>query len=168
MRPPPTMLEEPRFILFVCTGNTCRSPMAKALMDRQLRERDLCSLFRTGSAGICAVAGMPASDLAVEVMGQRGIDLSDHRASRVDALEITPDTLIIAMTRRHADDLVSRFPEHAGSVYLLGGLAGGGGPVKEVPDPFGGSRRSYEDVACLLETLTSGLADLLATRKDRI
>ncbi len=162
------MVDEPRFILFVCTGNTCRSPMAKALMDREFRERGLYSRFRTGSAGICAVAGMPASELAVEVMGKRGIDVSGHRASRLDAVEIPPGTVIVAMTRRHVDIAVSLFPERAGSVYLLGEIAGDGGLVKEVPDPCGGSRHSYEKVVRLLETFTSGLADLLTSKKDCI
>lgn len=140
-------------LLFVCTGNTCRSPMAERLMAR------LCTAFpewRFRSAGVFASPGEPASPLAIEVLKEKKIDLTDHRA-RV----LTPDLLqeatwVIPMTASHRDLVLQMLPAAKAKAHLL--HAFGPTPAKDVLDPFGGSIDTYRRVR---DELDSALADLL-------
>ena len=141
-------------IICVCTGNTCRSPMAAALLNDALKRRGLALNVR--SAGLVAQEGAPASEQAVRVMAERGLDLSRHRAHTVDENDVR-DALLICMTRNHAIALNTRFP--GVRTVLLTELAGAAG---DIPDPYGGDHTVYAACAEALASLAERIAARLA------
>jgi protein-tyrosine-phosphatase len=136
-----------RTILFVCTGNTCRSPLAEALCRRLLADRlgvgeaDLAARgYVVRSAGVAALPGDEASPEAVEVAREFGADLSAHRSRPVDPELLAEATDVIAMTATHAAMLALRFPGHGPPPVLLS-------PGEDLPDPFGNDLGVYRECA---------------------
>ncbi|MGM0471010.1 MAG: low molecular weight protein arginine phosphatase [Bacillota bacterium] len=102
-------------ILFVCTGNTCRSSMAEYIF------KDLvdCEEYEVMSAGVSAVDGRPPSLQAQQVMKEQGIDISDHEAQKLTADLVKEADLILTMTRQHKDTVLNKVPESKDKVYAL-------------------------------------------------
>lgn len=139
-----------RGVLFVCTGNTCRSPMAMALA-RELLSRRLgipveelpAHGYRIESAGISAYEGGRPTPLAVEVMAERGIDLSGHRSQPVTRERIEVSDLVIALGHGHRDQLLSWDPSLAERVVVITDTG--------ISDPIGGDRETYRRCALEIE-----------------
>ena len=147
-------------VLFVCTGKTCRSPMAEAWL-KMLCARDgvACTV---GSAGLAAEPGNSASVHAQEVMAARGIDLSHHAARRFSADLADGADLIIAMTAAHRQSLISLVPEAAEKIFLLMYYPRPR-PENDVPNPFRGSLRMYEACFRFMEEAIENLKNALTT-----
>ncbi len=131
-------------VLFVCTGNTCRSPMAAELCLRRIAKRLGCEAGEVedrgvivASAGIAAMAGGHPSAEAVEVMARRGLDLSEHESQPLSERLVRHADLVLAMTRAHRDAIVAQWPHAAGRIRLL--RADGG----DIADPIGGTAELY-------------------------
>lgn len=126
------ILAGPR-ILFVCTGNTCRSPMAEHLMRKWLGAE---SGWTVASAGVAAYDGEPASAGAVRALEEKKLDLSGHRSQHLTQAHVDGSDLIVVMTAAHQQAVLQRFPRAADRVVLLNTFnprrAG-----EDVPDPFG-------------------------------
>jgi len=136
-----------RTVLFVCTGNTCRSPMAEALA------RDLLSrgepdgiTTRVASAGIQASDGAPAADQAVEVMRGRGLDLSSHSARTLGVGMIDEAEAVYTMTAQHAQQIMTMAPNSVHKIFVLDEREG-------IPDPIGSDIDTYRAVADRLAEL---------------
>lgn len=126
-------------ILFVCTGNTCRSPMAAAFMNKIASENDL--EVEADSAGVFATEPEPASENAVAAMREYGIDLSEHRSKQLTNELINEADLILTMTQAHKM-LIEQLAE--GKLYTLLEYAGGSG---DISDPYGGDEEEYKAAA---------------------
>jgi len=150
-------------VLFVCTGNICRSPLAASLLERALKERGLG--VTVTSAGTGAWDGAPASEGAYLVGLERGLDLSGHRARLLSRELVEQADLILTMARHHrarVDELGGE-----GRVHVLGEYAGREGDDVEVSDPFGGDLEVYRDTCVELEALAAAVAERLAAESKR-
>ncbi|RXT08686.1 low molecular weight protein arginine phosphatase [Ammoniphilus sp. CFH 90114] len=140
-------------LLFVCTGNTCRSPMAEGLM-RKLVEREGLKV-EVQSAGVAAYAGTPASVHTSTILRARGIE-SQHASQPVTSELVSWADLILTMTMSHKQVVAGQFPEAQGKLYTLKEYIGGLGDM-DIMDPFGGSldvyRRTETELDAALEKL---------------
>lgn len=133
-------------IVFVCTGNTCRSPIAEGLCKKYLAEKKGCRLdqledlgYKIASAGVMAVDGMPVSIESVSACEQFGIDLSSYVSTAFTGKLLEDSDFIFAMCASHVDNILSRFDGSAGKIFKL--------RSKDIEDPIGAGLEIYEKCA---------------------
>ena len=155
-------LSEVRF-LFVCTGNTCRSPMAEGIFRKYLAEKLGCDVdglealgYKVNSAGIMGSAGFPASPEAVEACAVEGIDIKAHRNKGLSRGLIVDSDIIFAMERLHVERIVALEPSAAQKCSLLAEPEG-------IPDPIGHPQEYYDCCARTIVAAVRRRLDELAT-----
>lgn len=149
-------------ILLVCTGNTCRSPMAEVMCRQMIADRLGCKAAELSdhgvivmSAGLSASMGARPSPEGVKVMSKMGLNLEDHESQPITAQLVRHADFIWTMTRSHRQAIVSEWPEAHGRTFVLS--ANGG----DIADPIGGPVEYYEKCAQQIKTeLERRVADL--------
>lgn len=140
-------------LLFICTGNTCRSPIAEGLAGKMFGDS-----IQVSSAGIEAYAGEGASIYALEVLKEQDVDISGHRSRRIKAELIADADWIIPMTQAQEKVLMRLFPQYIHKIHCLGDW---GNSKMDVNDPWGGSFDDYRQTA-------DEIGKLLNTLKDKL
>mgnify|MGYP003332496764 CR=1 FL=1 len=132
-------------VLIVCTGHTCRSPMAEALLKAAFKKRaGGLEKLKVVSSGLSTTSGSPASTHSVKAMERIGLDIKEHKSRPLSQADVERAAVIFCMTDSHLAGLEGRFralPEH---VLLFRDLLPNG-ESREIPDPFGGGYREYEE-----------------------
>lgn len=127
-------------ILVVCVGNICRSLMAEVMLQAALPDRKI------SSAGIGAMVGHGAHPRSVELMAERGLDLSNHVARQLDDDLLSKSEMLITMEQRHTDWITRRWPQALGRVFRWGHWEG-----FDVPDPFRRDEEVYLEAMDLID-----------------
>jgi protein-tyrosine phosphatase len=112
-------------LLVVCIGNVCRSPMAQGLLAAQLPG------WKVHSAGLDALIGAPADEIAVDLLRERGLDIAGHRATQVTRKMCLDADMVLVMSREQRRQLESRYPEICGRVFRVAEHAD-----RDIPDPY--------------------------------
>lgn len=146
-------------ILFVCTGNTCRSPMAKLLFEEMVsKDPSLRSVgAEVDSAGIIG-GGSQAMQEAIDVMNEHGLDLTSHQSKPLDGRLVDWADIVLVMEHEHKQGVMIRVPKAVEKTYLLSEYVGESG---DVPDPYRKSISKYRECAALLQSLLGGLIEKL-------
>jgi protein-tyrosine-phosphatase len=145
-------------LLFVCSGNTCRSPLAEALARKIAKRRGIEDL-NVSSAGTNAWDNVPATDEALLVGMERDIDLTGHRARRLTPAIVSEADLIFVMTPGHLEQVKQLGGR--GKVHVIDEYASGTAN-QGVEDPYGGDLEAYRHIADVLERELEKLFDRLA------
>lgn len=146
-------------ILFVCTGNSCRSVMAASLLKKLLKEK--AKNYEICSAGTTALEGMGPSSEAERIMLKQGIDISSHRSQRLNPQMIRDADLILVMEKAHRDFILNLVPEIENKLFLLKSF------IKDrpknfdldIPDPIGKPAEFYEEILIVMEESLQGLIE---------
>ena len=149
-----------KHVLFICTGNVCRSPMAEGLLRHMAGDR-----VKVASAGLGAGHGQPPSAHAIEVLRKEGIDIADIRSQPVSAHLLQQADYIFTMTRDHLDMLLLLFPEMASKTRLLRFEEAAKGGRADVTDPIGGTRATYESCKADIQRAMSHVIPLVTGEK---
>ena len=143
-------------VLFVCTGNLCRSPMAETLFKHFLEKKyppaDVLN-WQVASAGTLAARGEPATLGAQLAMSRRELTLINHRSKQVTRKLLAKFKLVLVMESGHKEALQVEFPLYARKIYLLSEMAGKQGDIE---DPIGGSLADYAMTANEIDGLIEG------------
>lgn len=150
-------------ILLVCTGNICRSPLAEALMRREFHE-SAAEDVTVISAGSGAWDGASASEGALLVALENGLDLSSHRARLLTRKLVDDAEIILTMARHHRTRVHELGGE--GKTHVLGEYVGLAGPEAEVGDPFGAGIDVYRETHSMLETLIRQAAERITGERS--
>ncbi len=153
-------------ILFVCTGNLCRSPIAVGFLRQHLVEQGIDTHHQVISAGVWAVDDRPASENAVAVMAERGIDITDHIAHTITSEDMAAADLVLVMSREHERMIRNTWPQYDWKVRRLSEMAG---RRKDIQDPYGGSIEEYRACAdTIAEYIDRGFQRIVALAKGSL
>lgn len=154
-----TLWRMKRSVLFICTGNSCRSPMAEYLLKERL---DGSGGWQSSSAGVASYPGMPISSNAFKALKELGIDASSHRSRSLSQQLIDEAGLIVVMTHAHLNAVCRIYPEATEKCRLMHSF-GSEAQVRDVVDPFGGDSVMYRHTR---DELDGAIADLILYLKE--
>ncbi len=147
----PALIFNIKCVLFVCTGKSCRSPMAEGLLRKKLKELGKDQQVDIFSVGVLSATGMGASPNAITVMKEEGIDISKHESSPLTEDMIEDADLIFAMEEHHREVLTKRVPESSERIHVL-----------NIPDPIGKPIEVYRNTIALLKKSLPKILEKLA------
>ena len=148
-------------VLFICTGNVCRSPMAEGYFRHLAREggHDIA----VTSAGVGAMEGLPPSANSIAVMEEEGVDIRDQRSQMLTPPMVSEYTHIFGMARSHIDVIRSYFPESVEKTFVLREFLVDGDLDLDVPDPIGGDMEDYLQSKNLIMEAMPGVLNFVLT-----
>lgn len=151
-------------VLLVCTGNSCRSIMAEALLKKYLKELGKSDI-EVESAGVQAMNGSRPTQETIDVLKEECVDVSDFKSKRLLEESIKKADLILVMASHHMDDIISKSPEAANKIHLLKQF---GSKCEsqacedlDVPDPIGHDRDFYKEVLQIIKKEMKRIAEIL-------
>ncbi|MCX7615074.1 MAG: low molecular weight protein arginine phosphatase [Clostridiales bacterium] len=127
-------------VVFVCTGNTCRSPIAEGFFNKLAKEKEM--KWQAESCGVSACENQPASKNAILVMNEYGVDLTGHRSRQADEKILEQADFIICVSKRHLELIASVYPAFKDKLKVLG---------EDIPDPYGGNLEIYRKTAEVIQ-----------------
>ena len=156
-------------VLFVCTGNTCRSPVAEGILKKLCFERGINEI-EVRSCGTMAALGSTVPPIALEVAKRKKVDLSGHRSAPLTKELIEDSDVILGMDDSHVERVCELVPGAKARAFLLSEFCGGSAPLRrEIIDPAGGQGRAYEESFTRIENLVDkslGLLIRMVREKD--
>ena len=147
-------------IVFVCTGNICRSPIAEGLLRHKWKEMDRNDLM-VSSMGIHGLNDIPATEYAQKVCKEKGFDISSHRARSLVGEELQKADLILCMEPAQKKFVQTFFPWHREKVALLGAWPENETRKSSIADPMGGSYKKYEKIFNIIKIHIERIIPLL-------
>ena len=147
-------------IIFVCTGNICRSPMAEGILRHRCKEKGRDDLV-VSSMGIHGLTDSPAIDFAQEACEENGIDISSHSARTIIGEELQESDLILCMEPVHTKFLQTFFPWHRDKIFLLGAWPREKARKSAIKDPMGGSMEDFRRTFKIIQSHVDRILPLL-------
>lgn len=152
-------------IMFICTGNICRSAMAHKLLEKKLEEKQINDI-QVYSSGIYAENGDTSTYNAIETMKEYGVDLKSHIATNIKNSEIDKMDLILCATLSHKREVLYLYPGLQGKVYTMKEYVGDDKETKDISDPWGYDLTTYQRCALEINEILDKLMEKILNQKE--